>query len=83
MNGLRIAEAATFGDLHRIDIADQVAHGGIGCREFLGIAFAAVPPGDGQTVTELGGQPPALRADRFQRMFAQLGARDHRGPFVE
>ncbi|MPM52677.1 hypothetical protein SDC9_99437 [bioreactor metagenome] len=80
---LRIAQVAALGDLHRVDVTDQVGDAGVGGGELLGVAFAAVAPLDRQVVAQLGGAAAPLRADRFVRVLAELGAGDHRGPLVE
>ena len=62
VDGLGVAERAALGDLDRVDVADQVGHGGVGGGELLGVALAAVPPRDRQVVAELGGTPSGRRA---------------------
>ena len=45
---------AALGDLHRVDVADQVGDAGVRRGELLGVPLVAVPPGDRQLVAELG-----------------------------
>ncbi len=58
VDGLGVAQRATLGDLDRVDVADEVADGGVGGRELLGVPLAAVHPGHRQVVAELGGARP-------------------------
>ena len=62
VDGLGVAERATLGDLHRVDVADQVGDAGVRGGELLGVPLVAVPPGDRQVVAELGGAAAARRA---------------------
>ena len=64
MNGLGVAERAALGDLDRIDVTDQVTDAGVRGGELLAVPFAGVPPGDGELITEFGGEPAAPRAAR-------------------
>src|SRR5207248_4094644 len=83
VDGLGVAEAAAFGDLHRVDVADQVAYRCVRRGELFGVALAAVAPGDREVVAEFGGAADGRGRDRLQRVFAELGALDDRRPFVE
>ncbi len=76
-------QAAAFGDLHRVDIADQVTHAGIGSGEFFGAAQGAVQPGHRQVVAEFGGATDRAWGDRLIGVFSQLGAFDDWGPLIE
>ena len=51
-DGLGIAEAAALGDLDRVDVTDQVGDAGVRGGQLLGVALAAVLPGDRQVVAE-------------------------------
>ena len=82
-DGLGVTQAAAFGDLDRIDIADQVSDAGVGGGQFLGVTLAAVSPRHRQVVAEFGGPPDRLGRDWRIRMLAELGAGDHRCPLVE
>ena len=83
VDGLRVAERAALGHLHRVDVADQVGHRRVRGGQLLGVPLVAVLPLHGQRVT-LRGRPP-LRGvgDRVVGVLAQLGAGDHRRPLVE
>ena len=72
-----------FGDLHRVDVADQVADAGVGGGELLAVALAAVLPADREVVTDLGVQPLAAGAHRRVGVVVDLAAVDDRGPLVE
>ena len=61
VDGLRVAERAALGDLHRVDVADQVGDAGVRRGELLGVPLVAVPPRDRQVVAELGRAPAATR----------------------
>ncbi len=80
---LGVAQAAPLGDLHRVDVADQVGDARVGRRELLGVPLVAVAPGDGQVVAELGSPAQARRRDGLVRVLPQLGALDDRRPLVE
>ncbi len=83
VNRLGITETSPLGHLDRVDVTDQVADGGVGRGELLGVPLRAMPPRDGQIFAEFRGQPPTGRADRVERVFAQLGPCDHGRPFVQ
>ena len=62
VDGLRVAEAAALGHLHRVDVADQVGDAGVGGGQLLGVPLVAVPPRDRQVVARVrrrGGSTPA------------------------
>src|SRR6478609_5835724 len=52
---LGVTEVAALGHLHRVDVADQVGDGRVGCGELLRVPLVAVPPLDRQLVAELVG----------------------------
>jgi len=83
MNRLRVAQRSSLGHLHRVDVADQVTHAGVGRGEFLAIPFAPVMPADRQILLKLCGQAAASGADRRVRMVVDLASGDHRRPFIE
>ena len=83
VDGLGVAERAALGDLHRVDVADQVGDAGVGGGQLLGVPLVAVPPGDRQVVAELGGAALRRVGDRLVGVLAELGAVDHRRPLVE
>ena len=69
--------------LDRIDVTDEVADAGVRGGELLAVPLAGVPPGDGQVITELAGEPAAPRAGGRVGVVVDLAARDGRGPLVE
>ena len=83
MDGLRVTERAALGHLDRVDVADQVGDGGVGCRELLGVALGTVPPLHGQGVAQLGGAADRGGGDGFVGVLAELGAGDDGSPLVE
>ena len=83
VDGLGVAEGASFGYLDRVDVADQVADARVGGGELLAVPVAGVAPGDRQVVAQLGGEPPAPRADRVVGVVVDLAAFDDRSPLVE
>jgi hypothetical protein len=80
---LGVAQEASLGDLHRVDVTDQVGDRGVGGGELLGVPLAAVHPGDRQRVAVGLDEADGGGGDRRQRVLAELGARDDRGPLVE
>ncbi len=50
VDGLRVTQGAALGDLHRVDVADQVGDRGVGGGQLLGVPVAAVAPLDRQVV---------------------------------
>ncbi|CAB4743628.1 unannotated protein [freshwater metagenome] len=83
VDGLRVAERAPLGHLHRVDVADEIADGRVWGRELLAVALAAVTPGNGQAVAELAGKASAARAYRHRRVVIDLAPGHHRRPLVE
>ena len=83
VDGLGVAERAALGDLHRVDVADQVGDAGVRGGQLLGVPLVAVPPRDRQVVAELGGAALRGVGDRLVGVLAELGAGDHRRPLVE
>ena len=83
VNGLRVAEAPAFGNLDRIDVADQVGDRGIRRRQLLGVPLAAVAPGDREVVAQLLGSTYRSRGDRLVRVLPQFRAFDDGRPLVE
>ena len=61
---LGVAQAAALGDLHRVDVADEVGDARVRGRELLGVALLAAPPHDGQVVAQLGSPADGRRRDR-------------------
>ncbi len=83
MDGLRVAQRAPLGHLHRVDVADQVGDRGVGCRQLLHISFVAVLPRHREGVAQLGGTADGGVRDGLVGMLGQLGAVDHGRPLVE
>ena len=83
VDGLGVTEVAALRDLHRVDVADQVGHGGVRRGELLGVPLVAVAPLDRQLVAVLLRAAPRLGRDRIVGVLAELGAGDHRRPLVE
>lgn len=83
MDGLRIAQAAALGDLHGVDVADEVGDRGVGCRQLLGVALVTPTPGHRQLVAQLCRAADARRRDRVVRVLPELRSVDDRRPFVE
>ena len=48
VDGVRVAQRAALGDLHRVHVADQVGHAGVGRGQLLGVPLVTVPPLDRQ-----------------------------------
>ncbi len=83
VHGLRVAERATLGDLHRVDVADEVADARVRRRELLAVPLAAVQPADRGRVPVLGHEAPGPHRHGFVRVLVELAALDHRRPLVE
>ena len=83
VDGLRVTEAASLGDLHRVHVTDQVGHAGVGGGQLLGVPLVAVPPLDAEVVALLERAALRLVRDRLVGVLPQLGAGDHRRPLVE
>ena len=83
VDGVRVAQRAALGDLHRVHVADQVGDAGVGRGELLGVPLVAVPPLDRQRVAELDRAAARLVGDRLVGVLAELGAADDRRPLVE
>ena len=64
MDRLLVGEIAPFGDLDRIDLADQVGDRDVRRGELLAVAVVAADPGDRQRVALLGRVLTAGAADR-------------------
>ena len=83
VDGLRVAEAAALGHLHRVDVADEVADAGVGGGELLGVPLVAVSPDHREVVALLDRPAPGAVGDRLKGVLAELGAGDDRSPLVE
>ena len=78
-----VAEVAAFGDLDRVDLADEVRDGGVGRRQLLAVALRAVDPGDRRGLTELVDAVEREARDRGVGVVVDLGALDDGHPLVE
>ena len=83
VDGLRIAERTALRHLDRVDVADQVGDGSVRRGQLLGVPLAAVLPHHRQLVAQFPGEADGLGRDGCVGVLADLGAGDHRGPFVE
>ena len=83
VNRLGVAEGPAFGHLHRVNVADQVAHAGVRGGELLAVAVAARPPGDRQVFLQLGAEAAAARAHRLVRVIIDLASRDGGRPLIQ
>ncbi len=73
-----VGEVAALGHLDRVDLADQVRHGGIGCGELLAVPVAPVDPGDGCVVAGLGHHVAGHPGDGLVGIVVDLRSRDDR-----
>ena len=81
---LGVAEAAPLGDLHRVDVTDQVGDRGVRGGQLLGVPLGAVPPRDRQRRRRArAARRRDSGRDRVEGVLAELGAGDHRRPLVE
>src|SRR5260370_121142 len=61
VNGLGVAERPPLGDLHRVDVADQVTYAGVRGSQLLAVPVTAMPPDHLQVVALLRAQAAAAR----------------------
>ncbi len=81
---LRVAQRAALGDLHRVDVADEVGDARVRGRELLDVPLVAVAPRDRQVVAVASPRRcRELDGDRLVGVLAELGPVDHRRPLVE
>ena len=78
-----VGEVAAFGDLDRVDLADQVGDRRVGRRQLLAEATVAVDPLDRRLVAALLHQVTRVRRHRVVRVVVDLAAGDDRHPLVE
>jgi hypothetical protein len=83
VDGLEVAQAAALRHLHRVDVSDEVGHRGVRGGELLGIPLVPVAPRHRQVVAQLGRASLRGLGDRVERVLAELGPGDDRGPLVE
>ena len=73
MDGQLVGEVAALGHLDRVDVADEVADGGVRRRELLAVPLAAVLPRHRRRVAQLGydrGYNPAGTARQLAAILA-------------
>src|SRR5262245_33687532 len=78
VDGQLVAEVSTFGDLDRVDLADEICDGDVGRGELLAVAAIARDPRDLGLVAALGHALAAGLADRREGIVIDLAA-GHRG----
>ena len=78
-----VRQVASFGDLDRIDLPDEVGDGDVRRRQLLGVAAVARQPVDGRRLAIALDDGAGGRADRCGRVVVQLAAADDRQPRVE
>ena len=78
-----VGQVAALGHLDRVDLADQVRHGGVGRGELLAVAVAAVHPGDRRLVAGLGDQVPGHPRNGLVGIVVDLRARHDGQPLVQ
>ena len=83
MDGLRITQGAPLGDLHRINVADEIADGCVRRRKLLAVALAAMTPGDGSVITQFDNDASAVGTHRGHRVVVHLGPLHDRSPLVQ
>ena len=84
VDGLRVAEAAALGDLHRVDVADQVADGRCpGWRASRRTAQTRCRQATGRSSPSSAARRRDAGVIGSSGCSPQLGALDHRGPLVE
>jgi len=82
-DGFRVTQTPPLGHLDGVDVTDEVGDAGVGRRQLLEVALAAVLPGDRQVVAGIRGPADRLGRDRRVRVLAQLRARDDGRPLVQ
>ena len=83
VDGLGVSKAATFGNLHRIDVAYQISNRRIRRRELLAVPLAAMTPGDGEVLAKLASQTTTTSTHRRRWFIVDLTALDVGHPLVE
>ena len=78
-----VGQRAALGDLHGIDVADQVGDRDVGRGELLDVAVVAVQPGDLAALAVLREQRATARGDRRKGVVVDLAAGDLGDPLVE
>ncbi len=78
-----VGEIATFRDLDRVDLADQIGDRRVGRRELLAVATIAVNPLDRCVVAAVGDEMTGVGGRGRIRIVVDLAAGDDRHPLVE
>ena len=83
VQGELVGQVAAFGDLDRVDLADEVGDRRVGRGELLAVPVVAVDPGDRRVVAQLGDEVAGVLRHRVVRVVVDLAAGDDRHPLVE
>ncbi len=78
-----VGQVPALGDPDGVDVADQVGHARVRCRELLRVPVLAADPADRRRVPVLGEEGTAGRADRVVRVVVHLAPRDRRRLLVQ
>jgi hypothetical protein len=77
VNRILVGEVAPFGDLHRIDLTDQVGDRHIGSRQLFAVALLAADPVDLEGVAVFRARLAARLADRLLGMVVNGASLDY------
>ena len=83
VDGELVGEVAAFGDLDRVDLADEVGDRSVGGGELLTETPFAVDPLDRSVLATLGRHQPGVLRHRCIRVVVDLAPGDRRRPLVE
>ena len=83
MNRLFIGEVAPFGNLDRIDFADQIRDRNVGRRELFGVAMVAADPRNLECVALLHLEAATALANRRRWIVVDLASLDRRHVLIE
>jgi hypothetical protein len=83
VEGQLVAEVAAFGDLDRVDLADEVGDGGVGRGQLLAVALRAVGPVDRHGVAQLFEAVEGVARDGVVGVVVDFGAGHDGHPLVE
>ena len=78
-----VGEVAALGHLDRVDLADEISHGGVRGGELLAVTVAAVDPGDRGVLARLRHQVPGHAGDGPVGIVVDLRTGHDRQPFVQ
>ena len=68
---------------NRIEVADEISDGNVGCGELLDVAILSADPGDRRVVAGFGDQIARVLGDRDEGIVVDLTAGDDRHGVVE